>query len=84
MLAVHQRSLSGIDGTDGARIRAKRYEQAVYLAGQIQALQTANPALRLVATGDFNAFQFTDGYVDVMGIVTGNLDPAGALVPAWT
>lgn len=81
VLAVHQRSLSGIEGTDGARIRAKRFEQAVYLAEQIQARQTANPALRLVATGDFNAFQFTDGYVDVMGIVTGNLDPAGALVP---
>ena len=38
--------------------------------------------MRLVAIGDFNAFEFTDGYVDVMGQVTGNLDPAGALLPA--
>ncbi len=81
VFAVHQRSLSGIEGSDGPRIRAKRFEQAVFLAEEIQALQTADPALRLVVTGDFNAFQFTDGYVDVMGILTGDLDPAGALVP---
>ncbi len=30
--------------------------------------------------GDFNAFEFTDGYVDVMGRSPGMLDPAGALV----
>lgn len=81
VIAVHQRSLSGIEGNDGERIRAKRFEQAVFLAEEIQALQTADPGLRLVVTGDFNAFEFTDGYVDVMGILTGNLDPAGALVP---
>lgn len=81
VIGVHQRSLSGIEGSDGPRIRAKRFEQARFLAEEIQALQTADPALRLVVTGDFNAFQFTDGYVDVMGILTGNLDPAGALVP---
>lgn len=81
VIGVHQRSLSGIEGTDGPRIRAKRFEQALFLAEEIQALQTANPALRLVVTGDFNAFEFTDGYVDSMGILTGNLDPAGALVP---
>ena len=81
VLGVHQRSLSGIEGSDGPRIRAKRFEQALFLAEEIQALQTADPALRLVVTGDFNAFQFTDGYVDVMGILTGDLDPAGALVP---
>jgi hypothetical protein len=81
VIGVHQRSLSGIEGNDGPRIRAKRFEQALFLAEEIQALQTANPALRLVVTGDFNAFEFTDGYVDAMGILTGNLDPAGALVP---
>ena len=41
-----------------------------------------NPGIHLVAIGDFNAFEFTDGYVDVMGQVTGKPDPAGALLPA--
>jgi predicted extracellular nuclease len=81
VIAVHQRSLSGIEGSDGARVRAKRFEQALRLAEYIQSLQTADPDLRLVVTGDFNAFQFSDGYVDVMGQLTGNLDPAGALLP---
>ncbi len=82
VIAVHQRSLSGIDGSDGARIRAKRWQQALRLAQLIDELQDAEPGLRLVVAGDFNAFEFTDGYVDVMGEVTGSPDPAGALLPA--
>jgi predicted extracellular nuclease len=82
VINVHQRSLSGIDGSDGARIRAKRHEQALRLSQYLDALQDADANVRLVVIGDFNAFEFTDGYVDVMGQVTGNLDPAGALVPA--
>jgi hypothetical protein len=82
VIAVHQRSLSGIDGSDGARIRAKRHEQALRLSQFEDSLQRAEPGLRLVVIGDFNAFEFTDGYVDVMGQVTGNPDPAGALLPA--
>jgi hypothetical protein len=82
VIAVHQRSLSGIDGSDGPRIRAKRFEQALRLSQFIQELQDADPRLRLVVTGDFNAFEFTDGYVDVMGQVTGHPDPLDALLPA--
>jgi predicted extracellular nuclease len=84
VIDVHQRSLSGIDGTgsDASRIRAKRHEQALRLSRYIQELQSAGPNVRLVVIGDFNAFEFTDGYVDVMGQVTGNPDPAGALLPA--
>ena len=26
-------------------------------------------------TGDFNAFEFTDGYVDAVGVITGDFDP---------
>ena len=81
VIAVHQRSLSGIDGSDGARVRAKRYAQALRLAQKIEQRQVAEPELRLVVIGDFNAFEFTDGFVDVMGQVTGHLDPAGALLP---
>jgi predicted extracellular nuclease len=82
VIGVHQRSLSGIDGSDGPRVRAKRFEQALRLSQYIQGLQTGDASLRLVVIGDFNAFEFTDGYVDVMGQVTGNPDPAGALLPA--
>ncbi|HWM89936.1 MAG TPA: lamin tail domain-containing protein [Thermoanaerobaculia bacterium] len=82
VIGIHNRSLSGIDGNDGARIRAKRHEQALRISQYIQSLQTADPDIRLVVTGDFNAFQFTDGYVDAMGQLTGNPDPAGALIPA--
>jgi hypothetical protein len=80
VIDVHQRSLSGIDGSDGPRVRAKRNAQALRLSELIQSLQE-EPGVRLVAIGDFNAFEFTDGYVDVMGQVTGNPDPAGAQIP---
>ena len=68
VIAVHQRSL--IDVETSARVREKRETQAENLAAYIVALQNAEPNLRLVVTGDFNAFQFDDGYVDVMGILT--------------
>ncbi len=82
VINVHQRSLSGIDTADGARVRAKRHAQALQLSQFIDSLQDAEPGIHLVAIGDFNAFEFTDGYVDVMGQVTGRPDPAGALLPA--
>lgn len=81
VIAVHQRSLGGIDGSEAERVKTKRLEQAEELAGFVQGLQAADPEINLVVAGDFNAFQFSDGYVDVIGIVTGNLDPAGAEFP---
>jgi predicted extracellular nuclease len=82
VVVVHQRSLNGIeDPQDGERVRRKRHEQAVWLAGWIQQRQIDRPDERLIVLGDFNAFEFTDGYVDVMGQVTGTPDPRGALIP---
>lgn len=78
---VHLRSLSGIEGSSGDFVRAKRFEGAKLLAQYLQGLQAADPAINLLVIGDFNAFQFTDGWVDVMGLVTGSLDPAGAWIP---
>jgi len=82
VIGVHGRSLSGIEGTSDSanRVRQKRLEQALELANYIQGLQ-ADPARRIVVTGDFNAFQFSDGYVDVVGIISGSLDPNGAIQP---
>ncbi len=84
VIGVHQRSLSGVEGTSASanRVRVKRHEQAQELSEYIQSLQTTDPDVRLTVAGDFNAFEFTDGYVDVMGQVTGNPDPAGSLIPA--
>ena len=81
VIGVHGRSLSGIEGTstEANRVRQKRLEQALELAGYIQGLQAADAARRIVVTGDFNAFEFSDGYVDVVGIISGMLDPNGAI-----
>ncbi len=72
VIVNHLRSLVGIDDVaDGARVRAKRAAQAEFLANLVQARQAANPAEEIVLVGDFNAFEFNDGYVDVMGTVKG-------------
>jgi predicted extracellular nuclease len=82
VVVVHQRSLRNIDDpSDGERVRQKRHEQAVWLAQWLQQRQIADPDEKIIVAGDFNAFEFTDGYVDVMGQVTGAPDPRGALIP---
>ena len=83
VINVHGRSLGGIGPGDGGeeRVRLKRLAQAESLAGAIQALQDTDPDKRLVVTGDFNAFEFSDGFVDVLGVVRGDIDPADSLEP---
>ncbi len=85
----HLRSLNGVDDTgpgssgwasEGHRVRAKRAQQALYLANLVHARQQANPSEHIVLLGDFNAFEFNDGYVDVMGIVRGNEVPANEVI----
>ncbi|UHQ22753.1 lamin tail domain-containing protein [Lysobacter sp. 5GHs7-4] len=80
VIANHLRSLNGIDdvaaggngwSTEGARVRAKRGAQAAYLAGLIEQMQQTNPNEKIVLVGDFNAFEFNDGYTDVLGIIKG-------------
>jgi predicted extracellular nuclease len=80
-MVVHNRSLSSIDDpVDGPRVRQKRLEQALSIARKVQELQTANPDVHLVVLGDFNAFEFTDGYVDAVGQIAGAFDPADNLL----
>lgn len=81
VMTVHNRSLGSIDSaSSGARVRAKRLAQAQSVATAVQALQDDNPDIRLVVTGDFNAFEFSDGYVDVLGQIRGDVDPAENLL----
>ncbi len=81
VMNLHQRSLSGIDDPDdGERVRAKRFEQAQSVAEKVQDFQIMNPTVPLAVVGDFNAFEFTDGYVDVTGHIAGDFDPTMSLV----
>ncbi len=84
VIVNHLRSLNGIDdpGSAGARVRAKRLAQAEFLANHVQGLQVANPAERIVLVGDFNAFEVSDGYVDVIGSIVGSPAPASEVVLA--
>lgn len=75
VLVLHMRSLGGIDTP---RVQKKRLEQAQSVARIVDNLQQKQN-VRLVVTGDFNAFEFTDGYVDVAGIIAGDFDPADSL-----
>lgn len=82
VMVVHNRSLSGIDDPNsGERVRAKRLAQAESIAQTISSLQTANPDIRLIVLGDFNAFEFSDGYVDAVGVISGSFDPEASLLP---
>jgi len=69
----HLRSLTGIDedtgpSPEGPRVRAKREAQAEFLARLIQPMQAIE---HVVSVGDYNAYQFNDGYVDVIGAIVG-------------
>lgn len=67
VLNMHMRSLLDIEGENSFFVRTKRHEQAISVAEMVQDRQDEN----LILIGDFNAFQFTDGYVDVMNQITG-------------
>ena len=77
VMVVHNRSLNSIETV---RVRVKRLRQAESIAMKVQALQDADSNVRLVVTGDFNAFEFTDGYVDAVAVISGNFDPTQNLV----
>ncbi|MEI7037186.1 Calx-beta domain-containing protein [Fulvimonas yonginensis] len=83
LLAVHPKSRIGVDsGTDAPRNRAKRFEQARDIARDVQNLQTDPKSAYepLVVLGDFNAYPFTDGWVDVVGAIAGTYDDSANLL----
>jgi predicted extracellular nuclease len=84
VIANHLRSLIGAEELtpDGNRVRAKRRAQAEFLAGFIQDRQQANPNEHIITVGDYNAFQFNDGYVDSIGTIQGAPTPANQVVLA--
>lgn len=74
----HLRSLIDVeaDSSSGRRARAKRQAQAEYLAELLSRLQAAGPDVPILAVGDFNAFDVSDGLVDVIGTARGAPAPA--------
>lgn len=89
---VHLRSLIDVESevpaslqnavTEGQRTRVKRRLAAEDIARYLQQRQAADPDERLFVMGDFNAFPFSDGYVDVLGTITGDPVPENDVVEA--
>ena len=73
---MHNRSLGGITGSEAERVKVKRLEQAQSIAEKADDRQGKKGRVRFMVTGDFNAFEFTDGFVDVVGQIKGDFDPA--------
>ncbi len=84
VISVHQRSLINVDDptSTGATVRLKREAQAEYLASLIQSYQAAGE--HVVTVGDYNSFEFSDGFVDVLGVTRGNPVPASQVITAPT
>jgi uncharacterized protein len=61
-------------------VRLKKRLQAEMLASFVNARQKADPLEQIVLIGDFNAFQFSDGIVDVMGTLKGTPAPAAEVL----
>ena len=78
----HLRSFIDIESTspEGARVRAKRKAQAESVAGLLQELQTLNPGVAVISIGDYNAYQFNDGYTDPIATLKGTPTPDDQLV----
>ena len=76
VIVNHLRSLINIDHpSEGARVRAKRAGQAEFLAALIDRRLHDEPGEQILAIGDLNAFEFSDGYVDVVGTIRGRPAP---------
>jgi predicted extracellular nuclease len=78
----HLRSFIDIeqDPGEGPRVRAKRKAQAESLAALLQELQTNNPTTSVISVGDYNAYQFSDGYTDPIATIKGNPTPDEQIV----
>jgi hypothetical protein len=78
VISVHPKARQNVDktGSTADRDREKRFLQAKSLATQVQAIQTdrKNLLAPLLVVGDFNSYQFSDGFTDVVGLISGRYD----------
>ncbi len=78
----HLRSFIDIElvSGEGVRVRAKRTAQAEAIAQLLQDLQQQNPNVPVVSVGDYNAFEFSDGYTDPISVLKGTPRPTQEIV----
>jgi hypothetical protein len=76
VIVNHLKSFNGYnDEKDAPNVRLKKRLQAEYLAKLVSERLKANPSERILLVGDFNAYQFNDGIVDVIGAIKGTPAP---------
>jgi hypothetical protein len=73
VIVNHLRSFIDIETVmgEGPRVRAKRKAQSEFLADLLQDLQTNNPTTPIISIGDYNAYEFNDGYTDPIATIKG-------------
>jgi len=72
----HLKSFLGYDDPrQQDNVRMKKKLQAEYLAKFVQERQKADPKEKIMLIGDFNAYQFNDAIVDVIGTIKGRPAP---------
>jgi uncharacterized protein len=68
----HLKSFLGYsDPKQQDNVRLKKKMQAEFLAKWVQERQKADTKEKIILVGDFNAYQFNDGIVDVIGTIKG-------------
>lgn len=83
VVANHLKSLRGVDDEkDGPNVRMKKKLQAEFLAKWVNERMKTKPDERILLVGDFNAYQFSDGLVDVIGTLKGSPAPKDAVMLA--
>ncbi len=65
------------DATLGPDIRAHRAAQAASVSQSVHQYQLANA--NVIVAGNFNSYEYNDGYVDVLGVVKGSPAAASAV-----
>jgi hypothetical protein len=78
VLNIHMRSLIGIEGSSSSFVRNKRHQQAISIANMIQQYRSGG---NLLIVGDYNAFEFSDGYVDVFNQMSGDASVGAQISP---
>lgn len=87
-IIVHPKSRSCVDAPTGSsctqadvdRNRLKRFTQASSMATRVQQEQVAQPNRPLLVIGDFNDYQFSDGFVNMTGLIQGTYDNAANVI----
>lgn len=68
VIVNHMKALTGVNSATSTSTRQKKEFQAEDIAAYIQGLQTAGQ--HVISGGDFNAFEFSDGYTDTLATCT--------------